>query len=243
MSRRIVVIDDAPLFRELETRFLSGSGEVLTAVDGTTGLELVRSDPPHVVVVDLEMPGMSGAQVCRAIKTDPALAGVGVILITDGENPEDRARSVRAGADDVLSKPINRVSLIQAVSSFGYSSRRQLKRVPVTTPVRIVLEGGQARGVVRNLSRGGIFLEADCAIEQSQEVELVFDLPDAPHQSRQFATTAKVVWRRKDESKAAAGMGLGLQFLALDRANASRLDDFIYERTDTPERRAPALEA
>ena len=236
MPRRIVVIDDTALFRELESRFLAGSGEVRTASDGTQGLELIRRDPPHVAVIDLEMPGVSGDQVCRAIKADPQLTGVGVIVITDGEHPEDRARAVHAGADDVLSKPINRISLIHAVRSFGISPRRQMKRVPVTAPVKIVLEGGQARGVLRNLSRGGIFVEADRVLAMSEEVELRFELPDSPDRQKTLSTSAKVVWR----SETAVGAGLGLQFLALDRTNAARIDDFVYERTETPNDEVPS---
>ena len=231
MSRRILVIDDSPLFRELEARFLAGSGQVETAASGTQGLEVVRRHPPDVVVVDLEMPDLSGDGVCRAIRADAQLAGVGVIVITDGEQPEERARAIRAGADDVLTKPVNRVSLIQAVRRFGFSPRRHLKRVAVTAPVRIVLDGGHARGVVRNLSRGGLFLEADCALTPSQEVEILFELPESSNPSQTLTTTAKVIWRT--DRTPSAGAGLGLQFLELDRANAARIEDFVYERTDS----------
>lgn len=234
MSRRIVVIDDSPLFRELESRFLAGTGEVETATDGKQGLELVQRNPPDVVVVDLDMPDLSGDEVCQAIKADAQLTGVGVIVITDGEHPEDRARAIRAGADDVLTKPINRISLIQSVRRFGFSPRRQLKRVAVKAPVRIVLDGGQALGVVRNLSRGGIFVEADCPLplSPSEEVELRFELPESSTRSLTLSTTAKVVWR--SDRTTTAGAGLGLQFLELNRANAARIEDFVYERTDTP---------
>ena len=114
------------------------------------------------------------------------------------------------------------------------------------TLVNSVQEGGTPkgegieirRGVVRNLSRGGIFVEADCALVQSEEVEVSFTLPDSASQSETLSTTAKVVWRSEQNTPAGADRGVGLQFLALNRSNAARIDDFVYERTDTPTPRA-----
>ena len=69
--RTILVIDDAPMFRELQSLFLSRTARVLTAESGARGLEIARRERPDLALVDLHMPGMEGDEVCWEIKDDP----------------------------------------------------------------------------------------------------------------------------------------------------------------------------
>ncbi len=223
--RCILIVDDTPLFRDLESLFLSRSGRVITARDASEGLEALRRERPDVAVIDLHMPGAGGDTMCRAIKADPEFANTPVILVTGSDAPEDHALAIRAGADDVLAKPLTRVTLIHAVNRFLRSPvLRGLARVRLETPVRIRLPDEDAWGTVRNLSRGGIFVELEHAISPSVEVEIEFRLPDVP---APLAPTAQVVWNRPGAP--GAPMGLGMQFLSLDGASAQRIEAFVYE--------------
>jgi uncharacterized protein (TIGR02266 family) len=223
--RCILVVDDTPLFRDLESLFLARSGRVITARDANEGLAALRRERPDVAVIDLHMPGTGGDALCRTIKADPELSSTPVILVTGSDAPEDHALAIRAGADDVLAKPLSRVTLIHAVNRFLRTPvLRGLARVRLETAVRIRLPDEDAWGTARNLSRGGIFVELEHAISPSTEVELEFRLPDAP---TPLAPTAQVVWHRPGAP--GAPMGLGLQFLALDGASAHQIEAFVYE--------------
>ena len=223
--RCILVVDDTPLFRDIESLFLARSGRVVTARDAGEGLAALRRERPDVAVIDLHMPDMDGDAMCRTIKADPELRHTPVILVMGSDAPEDHARAIRAGADDVLAKPLSRVTLIHAVNRFLRSPvLRGLARVRLETVVRIRLPDEDAWGTARNLSRGGIFVELEHPISTSTEVELEFRLPDAP---TLLAPTAQVVWHRPGAPD--APMGLGLQFLALDGASAQRIEAFVYE--------------
>lgn len=240
--RSILVIDDAPLFRDLEALFLARSGRVITARDAVEGLAALRRERPDVAVIDLHMPGMSGDDLCRTIKADAEISATPVILVTGPDAPEDHALAIRAGADDVLTKPISRVTLIHAVNRFLRSPVvRGLARVGLETAVRIRLPDEDAWGTARNLSRGGIFVELEHPLTPHTEVELEFRLPDA---SAPIVPTAQVVWHRPGAP--GAPMGLGLQFLALDSASAQQIEAFVYEHLPAagdPPRAAAALEA
>jgi uncharacterized protein (TIGR02266 family) len=240
--RSILVIDDAPLFRDLESLFLARSGRVVTARDANEGLAALRRERPDVAVVDLHMPGMSGEALCRAIKADPEISGTPVILVTGPDAPEDHALAIRAGADDVLTKPLSRVTLIHAVNRFLRSPvLRGLARVGLETAVRIRLPDEDAWGTARNLSRGGIFVELEHTLSPHTEVELEFRLPDG---AATLAPTAQVVWHRPPAP--GAPMGLGLQFLALDSASAQQIEAFVYEHlpaADAPPLAVAAVEA
>lgn len=221
----ILIADNAALFRELGRIFLERTGHVVTANDGHEGLQVLREQCPSVVVAELDMPRMGGDELCRRIKTDPETRGLPVILLTGTDLADDRARAMRAGADDVIPKPISRIGLVQAVNRFlRHEPQRSLARVPFESEVRILQPGEVHRGTARNLSRGGIFVETEPIVPTPTELSLEFTLPDL---EPPITTTAQVAWRRPPGPRGAAGMGL--QFLALDGSSANRIDAFVYE--------------
>ena len=238
--RTILLADDAELFRELGSLFLARTGEVITARDGVEALARIARERPAVVVADLDMPRLDGADLCRRIKAHPEMRAIPVILVTSGDEAEHRARAVRAGADDVIAKPISRIALIQAVNRFLRGTGvRGLTRVPMVAEVQIHGAADLSHGIARNLSRGGIFVEAERTAALDTEVELHFELPDS---RSAIAPTAEVVWCRERTPQHAAGMGM--RFLALDRASAQRIDEYVYQRAgrleDAPSGSGPA---
>ena len=88
---RILLVDDVQLFREIEKTFLHRSGyEILTAATGLEALEKAREYQPKLILLDCLMPVMDGIECCRRIKSDPALMGIKVIMITTRGEEEDR---------------------------------------------------------------------------------------------------------------------------------------------------------
>jgi uncharacterized protein (TIGR02266 family) len=232
-ERKILIVDDAAMFRDLESLFLARSGEVMTACDAEEAWEILHRERPDVVVTDLLMPGMDGDELCRRIKADPDLKRTPVVVVTARNVGEQHERAVRAGADDVVEKPVNRVSLIQAVNNFLRLAVRGLVRVALETDVRIAGSEGEIWARSRNVSRGGMFVESERDLAPDSEVQLEFALPEMPGS---LSPTAKVVWRRPANRSAVSG--LGLQFLKLDREAARRLDEYVYEHAvleDRPE--------
>lgn len=230
-ARRILIVDDALMFRELETLFLGRSGHVYTACDGHEALDTARRIVPDVIVTDMSMPGMDGDELCTRVKNDPDLRRIPVVVVTGGALPEEHERAVRAGADDVLEKPVSRVTLIRAVNHFLRLAFRGLERVPLETDVRLSEPSGASTwGWARNVSRGGIYVEHERPFEPDTELEIEFQMPE----TRQcVAPTARVVWRRLASPTERPGMGL--QFLKLDREQAQLLEDYVYELAEPEE--------
>jgi uncharacterized protein (TIGR02266 family) len=227
-NRKILIVDDTAMFRELESVFLARFGAVITANSGEEALATARRERPDVIVTDLHMPGMDGDSLCQEIRADGALCETPVIVVISGENAHDRARAVRAGANDVVAKPISRISLVEAVNRFLRSPRQPgLARVELTTNVCIRRNGFETWGRSLNLSRGGMFIAADRMIPIESEVELEFQLPESP---APLSSTARVVWGRERSKHGPRGMGL--QFLALDRTSTHQIESFVHERAN-----------
>lgn len=117
-SPRILAVDDNKQNLSLLERALSAAGyEVLTAEDGPTALALIRSSAPDLVLLDVMMPGMSGYEVCQQIRANEATCLLPVVMLTALTDVADRIRGIESGADDFLSKPVNREELLTRVKS------------------------------------------------------------------------------------------------------------------------------
>jgi putative two-component system response regulator len=115
---KVLVVDDDSTNRELLVELLAGTGaETATASDGRQCLELFESFQPDLVLLDVEMPRMDGFAACTALKTNPATRLVPIILITGRSAVEDRVKGIRAGADDFLTKPVDRSELMARTNS------------------------------------------------------------------------------------------------------------------------------
>jgi two-component system, cell cycle response regulator len=105
---RILVVDDVPDNVEiLDARLASRGYEIVTAANGEEALERVRENPPHLILLDVMMPGMDGHEVARRIKDDTRLPFIPIILVTALTEADDVVQGLESGADDHISKPFN----------------------------------------------------------------------------------------------------------------------------------------
>jgi signal transduction histidine kinase len=116
--RRVLIIEDIRDARETLQELLELLGyQVETAEDGERGLELLRSSPPDVALVDIGLPGLSGYEVAERFRSGPNGAGVRLVALTGYGQPEDRERALRAGFDAHVVKPIDPEELGRLLSA------------------------------------------------------------------------------------------------------------------------------
>ena len=137
----MLAIDDEPAVRDLVQRFLSKEGlRVVTAASGEEGLKLARELRPNAITLDVLMPGMDGWTVLAALKADPALAEIPVIMLSI---MNDRNMGYALGASEYLHKPIEHEALVTAL--------RKCRRGSMPSHVLVVDDDATTREMLRRL--------------------------------------------------------------------------------------------
>lgn len=116
--KKILVIDDLPenVFM-LQDRLEHEGYEVITAYNGSTGIEKALSELPDLILLDVMMPDITGIEVCRRLVNDPTTKDIPIILVTAKSGADDTKEGLEAGAFDYIKKPFNRIELLARVKS------------------------------------------------------------------------------------------------------------------------------
>jgi two-component system, OmpR family, alkaline phosphatase synthesis response regulator PhoP len=114
----ILVVDDNRENLELLEAYLEDIDcKTASAYDGPEALEIIKKDKPDLILLDIMMPKMSGFEVCRRVKNDPATAHIPIIMVTALNEFGDMQRAVDCGTDDFVSKPVNKLEMITRVKT------------------------------------------------------------------------------------------------------------------------------
>ncbi len=112
LKARILLVEDSRAQAKITTGSLEKNGyEVILAQDGASAIKAVKTASPHIVLLDLLLPDMSGLAVCRWIKANDDTKGIPVIMLTARGTIDDKVLGIEAGADDYLPKPYNETEL------------------------------------------------------------------------------------------------------------------------------------
>ena len=196
-AERVLVIDDEGDLRDLVIFNIRSAGFTAEgAATGQEGLSAARARRPAVIVLDLMLPDMLGTAVCSAIRHDPTLAGVGILMLTARGGEYDRIEGLEAGADDYVVKPFNVRELVLRVRSLA-------KRVAET---RIARESaGRApayscQGLEVEVARHRVTLDGALLALRPLEFKLLATLLASQGTIFSRADLLRLVWGIEEES-------------------------------------------
>ena len=145
----ILIADDLPDLLQALKETLEREGFRVTAVgDGQSALAAIRESPPDIAVLDLKMPRMTGFQVCQALREDPLLENLPVIILSASGNRESKVTGLDLGADDFITKPVDVRELLARIRMILKRSRQGLDANPLTRlPGNLAIESRIERAV------------------------------------------------------------------------------------------------
>ena len=146
---KILIADDLPDLLQALKEILEREGFVVTAVgDGQSALDVIRADPPDIAVLDLKMPRLNGFQVCAALREDPLLENLPVIILSASGTRDSKVAGLDLGADDFITKPVDVRELLARIRMILKRSRQGIDANPLTRlPGNLAIESRVERAV------------------------------------------------------------------------------------------------
>ncbi|MBI1921111.1 MAG: response regulator [Geobacter sp.] len=211
---KVLLVDDVMLFLAIEKGFLELSPvQVLTAQNGLDALDIVKKERPDLVVMDVNMPKMDGITCCAAIKRDPELRAIPVIMITNASLKRDLESCFNAGCDDLIQKPVQGRIFLEKLRRFIPKIERREKRVQCRIEVQVKINGRIISGVGHDISQHGMYVASHSEVGEQSEVAVSFRLPA----NDQWLTEVKgrIAWTNRAGSikKPQMPAGFGVEFL------------------------------
>ena len=236
MEKKIILLADATLFfiGTEKTFLLRDNFELRTAHTGAEVLEIITSCCPDIAFLDLNLPGMSGDECCRRIKTATGLNHIPVVMVTEGVRKEDLERCQQAGCDGVILKPINRDDFIAIAKQHLNVQLRVVPRYVARMRINFGPDASQLLSeYTLNLSTGGVFLETMSLMAEGTPLAVEFVLP---HRNIPISCKAKVAWVNHPAliRNPNLPVGMGIQFLDLSTESIEAIRNYIQEENLAP---------
>jgi CheY-like chemotaxis protein len=116
-EKKILLVEDNPVNRRLAGFLLRSQGyQVRETTNAPEALEIIRSDPPDLIVMDIQLPGMDGLEATKKLKEQPATANIPVVAVTSYAMKGDRENALAAGCVGYITKPIDKTTFLEQVA-------------------------------------------------------------------------------------------------------------------------------
>jgi len=223
----ILLADNIELFLEIEKTIMQRTSvKILTAYDGNEALELARQHRPNIVILDLNLPELDGAECCHAIKQDPSLHDTAVMLVATGGRPQDQDRCRNAGCDEILIKPINRTEFLKKVEK---KLRLPLRRKRYQAKIKVQYgenDASSLTGYSIDISSGGLFIKTEKPLDVSESLALRFSLTN---HIKEIICSANVAWVNSPQKQVKLDWppGMGVQFVDISLGELHAIRNFI----------------
>jgi DNA-binding response OmpR family regulator len=118
MAKRILIVEDDPAVLRAVSYMLEKEGyNVLTAMDGLTGLAKAKGENPDLLILDVMLPGIDGFEVCHRLRSEPQTAQLPILMLSAKGQAADKSMGLQVGANEYLTKPVERLVLLGKIEA------------------------------------------------------------------------------------------------------------------------------
>ena len=224
----ILLVDDLRIFLKIEQDLLEKAGyEVITTFSSFEALEKTRDRKPVLVLLDLYMPDLDGAECCRLIKRDPELKDTKVVIITSKAFAEDRRRCIDAGCDGFISKISTHSQILVEIERALSQTVSHPTIFPDSFDVTYQKSTGpKCVGVGLDLGIDGMFVASAEPVERHVILTLEFGLPEI---ERRVRLKGEVIGVTKPSGEVSLVRGFHLRFVDPGTSTLNLISEYLQE--------------
>lgn len=217
---KVLIADDMRNFLNLERSFLSRSDcEIITASTGLEAIKIASKEHPDIIMLDIEMPEMTGIEATRIMQANPDLKKIPIIIVSSTDRDEE---ALKAGAKEFLKKPVNEDKFIAAIQRHVHLPIRQFIRKELNTECNFSVDGRESKGIIKDISEGGIFICANSGLNIGDAIEMTIQLPLNEGIKKEIFAAGLTVRQTKD--------GFGINFSGLSNGALLFIKDYLENK-------------
>jgi len=214
---KLLIVDDMRAFLDLEKTFLRRADcQVLTATTGLEAIKVAQQAHPHLILLDVEMPEMTGIEAARFLSRTPGLKDIPVVILSGNDY---RQAALEAGAQEFVKKPVDEGTFLQIVTRYVPLRVRKDARKPLESPGTLVVGRREIKATVMDVSASGAFIVTDARLEIGDRLGLHFHIP-RNGEKREIRVEAMVV-------RTAPPRGFGLGFAEISEGAVLLLREYV----------------
>ena len=225
VSLKILLVDSSRFFRTIEKQFLSKTpATILEAESGEAGLLACRDDKPDLVYLSYELNDMDGTEFCRRLKSEFGIRSIPIVMICDEKSEEQPSASRKAGAEAVLTKPLDRHKFMETGRHFLPTIREP--RRTCLFQISYTAEGEDYNGKCLDISGGGLFIDSPEKFSVGKVIDMVFMLPG--QNSHSISCRGSIAWfnERPNPTKPNYPLGFGVRFIEISQTAQLAIEAF-----------------
>jgi len=224
---KIVIADDAGFSVELAKTFLKRlECDFLTCDDGNKTVQIVKVERPDVVIMSLGLSGIGSYECCEIIRSDPATKDTPIVMLVSADEKCDKERLERAGLIECMSRPVNKLHLLETISRLGSLKVRETHRAPISTEVLYYSGGKWYSGQIYIISEGGMYIKGEFILAAGSPIKLQFKISEI---AELIEAHGEVVWT-SDQRKEIPSMlipGMGIKFTDIKNEGVKAISSYV----------------
>ncbi len=225
--KKALLVDDVKLFIAMEKSLLNRQNlQIFTANSGPEAIIIHKKEQVDLILLDLNMPGMNGDEVCRIIRSNDSLKAVSIIMVATSSNKEDIEMCMNAGANDYITKPINAVEFLNKVGEYLDIQHRQNLRVLSRIEIKAQKGNREFLSYAVNISISGMLLESADNINIGDMIKTSLFLPGSFHAINVEGTVVRKVENGADEMP-----HYGVKFLNITEKDRGIIEKYVESHT------------
>jgi CheY-like chemotaxis protein len=225
---KILLVDDVAFFRDVMCDYFKQTpATIITAASGQEAIDTAERERPNLIYMDVAMPGMTGIETCRNLKTNPTLNKIPVLLVFTPDRDATVEEVKTSGCDDYLAKPFGREDFLNLGHNYLFNIERRERRVPCQMTVDFSINGEDYQGRGVDISQHGFYVEFRDEIPPNSRIRASFLLPTISAEKLEISGRISWINQGFPRQNMTLPQGFGVEIQSIEKGSVEIIRTYL----------------